>query len=246
MTEDSDPLVGLAAIDWSNLHHAYGPARDVPDQLRDVATGNPEARQKAIWELWGNIHHQGTVYSASAPSVPFLARLAASESLPEEDRAQLVAIIAAIASGNSYLEVHEPLIRGGLSDEERQNMEEELRWVRAAHEAAAAVAPRLLTRIEEASSAIAWSLVVLAAQVPEAAANVASSLRKLADSSTDPIRRKAAELTLALVNDTVTPDDLSGVLDVRPDLVELADSKTWRTPAEGAKYIVMTLLEDAI
>ena len=245
MPNESDPLSGLDAIDWASLDHAYGSAADIPKLLHSVAAGGAEARRQALWELWGNIHHQGTVYSASAPSVPFLARLATSETVPEGDRAQLVALIAAIASGSSYLEVHEPLIRGGLSKEERQEMEEELGWVRAAHEAAAAVAPRLLAEIGEASPAMVWPLVILAAQVPEAAAGVAPSLRQMEDSSTDPIRRKAVELTLALIDGTVTPDDLRGVLDVRPDLVELADPKTWRTSAEGARYIVSALLEEA-
>lgn len=241
-----EPLEGIDTIDWSDLEHAYGPAADVPGQLRDVAVGSSRQRSKALSELWGNIHHQGTVYSASAPSVPFLARLATSGAVPEGDRGQLVALISAIASGSSYLEVHEPMIRGGLSEEERQEMETELGWVRAAHEAAAAVAPRLLAEIGEASPAMLWPLVMLAAQVPEAAADAAPSLRQMAGSSTDPVRRKALELTLALIDGTVTPADLRGVLDVRPDLAELADSETWRTPAEGAKYLVMTLLEDAI
>jgi hypothetical protein len=245
-SDPGGPLEGIDTIDWAQLEHAYGPAADVPGQLRDVAVGGSRKRSKAMWALWGNIHHQGTVYSASAPAVPFLARLATSRAIPEDDRGQLVALISAIASGSSYLEVHEPMIRGGLSEEERQEMEEELGWVRAAHEAAAAVAPRLLAEIGEASPAMLWPLVMLAAQVPEAAANAAPSLRQMAGSSTDPVRRKALELTLALVDGTVTPDDLSGVLDVRPDLAELADPETWRTPAEGAKSLVMTLLEDAI
>jgi hypothetical protein len=236
---------GVDAIDWANLSHAYGSASDVPELLRAVASDDPDARRGALWELWGSIHHQGTVYSASAPSVPFLAQLATTETVPEGDRAQLVALIAAIASGSSYLEVHEPLIRGGLSDQQRQEMEEELRWVRAAHEAAAAVAPKLLAGIDEASPAIKWPLVMLAAQVPEAVAAVVPSLRQIADSSTDPVRRKAVELTLALIDGTVTTAILRSVLEIQPDLADLVDSNAWPTPAEGARYVVMAMLEDA-
>ena len=240
-----EPLEGIDTIDWTQLEHAYGPAADVPAQLRDVAVGSPRQRSKAISELWGNIHHQGTVYPASAPAVPFLARLATSEAVPESDRGQLVALISAIASGSSYLEVHEPMIRGGLSDEERQEMEKELGWVRAAHDAAAAVAPNLLAKIGEAPPAMLWPLVVLAAQVPEAATGAAPSLRQMADSSSDPVRRKALELTLALIDGTVTPSDLRGVLDLRPDLDELADPDSWRSPAVGARFLVSALLEGA-
>ena len=244
-SDPGGPLEGIDTIDWAQLEHAYGPAADVPGQLRDVAVGSPRQRNEAMSELWGNIHHQGTVYPASAPAVPFLARLATSGAVPEGDRGQLVALISAIASGSSYLEVHGSMIRGGLSEEERQEMEKELGWVRAAHEAAAAVAPGLLAEIGEASPAMLWPLVMLAAQVPEAAANAAPSLRQMAASSTDPVRRKALELTLALIDGTVSPTDLRGVLDVRPDLEELADPSSWPTPAAGARYVVSALLEDA-
>lgn len=245
MQNENSPLTGLDVIDWANLGHAYGSASDVPTLLHAVASGSDEARRQALWQLWGNIHHQGTVYSASAPAVPFLARLAGTASIPDVDRAQLVALIAAISSGRSYLDVHEPLIGGGHSHEEPQQMAEELGWVRAAHEAAAAVAPTLLARIDEASPAIAWSLVILAAQIPEAAAEVKPTLREMADSATNPLRRKAVELTLALIDGTVTAADLRSVLDVRDDLVELADPGTWRTPTEGAQQIVTFLLEEA-
>lgn len=245
MQNENSPLTGLDVIDWANLGHAYGSASDVPSLLHAVASGDDEARRQALWQLWGNIHHQGTVYSASAPAVPFLARLAETPSIPDVDRAQLVALIAAISSGRSYLDVHEPLIGGGLSHEEAQQKAEELGWVRAAHEAAAAVAPTLLARIDGASPEIAWSLVILAAQIPEAAAEVKPTLREMADSATNPLRRKAVELTLALIDGTVTADDLRSVLDVRDDLVELADPGTWRTPTEGAQQIVTFLLEEA-
>ena len=137
------------------------------------------------------------------------------------------------------------MIRGGLSDEERQDLEKELGWVRAAHEAAAAVTPGLLAEISESSPAMLWPLVMLAAQVSEAAGGAAPFLRQLADSPIDPLRRKALELTLALIDGTVSAADLRGVLDVRPDLVELADPTAWRTPAVGARYIVSALLEEA-
>jgi hypothetical protein len=33
-------------------------------------------RQAAWWELWGNIHHQGSVYEATLPAVDLLIALA--------------------------------------------------------------------------------------------------------------------------------------------------------------------------
>ncbi|WP_043404395.1 hypothetical protein [Streptomyces pluripotens] len=73
------PLVfaGIDQVDWSQLRHAYGSAEDVPALLRDLASPVEETAAEAEQELWGSIVHQGTVYTATAPAVPFLARLVA-------------------------------------------------------------------------------------------------------------------------------------------------------------------------
>lgn len=61
--------------DWSALQHAYGPAGDVPGLLAAATAGGPEAAR--AWEdLWGCLCHQGTVYSASYPAIPYLAEAA--------------------------------------------------------------------------------------------------------------------------------------------------------------------------
>jgi hypothetical protein len=82
-------LEGLDHVAWERLQHAYGPAEDVPDLLRALVT--PERAAKTIaekaqanrrpifaqvcWELWGNIHHQGSVWQASAKTVPFFVEI---------------------------------------------------------------------------------------------------------------------------------------------------------------------------
>ncbi|MEU6192774.1 hypothetical protein [Streptomyces sp. NPDC047061] len=67
----------LDRVDWSRLCHAYGSAEDVPALLRDLASPVEETAAEAEQELWSSIVHQGTVYPATAPAVPFLARLVA-------------------------------------------------------------------------------------------------------------------------------------------------------------------------
>ncbi|MFI1294158.1 HEAT repeat domain-containing protein [Streptomyces sp. NPDC020792] len=105
MTEINTPLAGLDAIDWAELEHAYGPADDVPGQLRDLCAEDVEARRKALHALYGNIFHQGSRYPASAAAVPFLARMAADVSLPDRD--EYLALLAALAIG--YDEAHLPV-----------------------------------------------------------------------------------------------------------------------------------------
>lgn len=63
----------LDAVPWHTLTHAYGSAEDVPELIRALYQDDEATAGEAIYELYGNIHHQGTVYQASAPAVPFLA-----------------------------------------------------------------------------------------------------------------------------------------------------------------------------
>lgn len=69
-------LRGLDEAGWDELSHAYGKAVDTPDLLRQAASPDGEAAQKAVSELNGSIFHQGTVYSATVAAVPFLVELA--------------------------------------------------------------------------------------------------------------------------------------------------------------------------
>ena len=72
----SDRCRGRAGMpDWASLSHAYGPAGDIPELLA-AADVDPDDRQ--TWDaLWGQLCHQGTIYSASYPALPALAALAA-------------------------------------------------------------------------------------------------------------------------------------------------------------------------
>src|SRR5437867_2823141 len=79
-------LDGLEKLSWQDLFHAYGPATDVPGLLRALADpnrateevrkravqGHKSIREHVISELWGNVHHQGTVWSVTPHTVPFL------------------------------------------------------------------------------------------------------------------------------------------------------------------------------
>lgn len=78
MSTDHPALAGLDCVAWPDLDHAYGPAADTPEWLRQLADGTDEQAEEAVQELWSSICHQGSVYSASAAAAPFLARLAAS------------------------------------------------------------------------------------------------------------------------------------------------------------------------
>src|SRR5215510_12386600 len=122
----SSMLDRLDDIPWKRLTHAYGPAEDVPDLLRRLRTAPAEmtGEQSPLWHLYGNVWHQGTVYEATAYAVPFLIELAASPLVP--DRLGILGLLAAIATGSSFRDVH-----GNLLNEpdfaERKAVE--IKWV---------------------------------------------------------------------------------------------------------------------
>lgn len=88
----------LDGVPWAELEHAYGAADDVPALLHAVALGSERVRTEAWWELWGNVHHQGTVYPATVRVVPFIAALAADPEYP--DYAEALSFLRQLAIGD--------------------------------------------------------------------------------------------------------------------------------------------------
>lgn len=83
----AEVVEAIRAVGWPGLVHAYGAATDVEDQLIAAAVGDEATRKAAWWDLWGNIHHQGTIYEATAAAVPLIGRLAAWRSYPDRPEA---------------------------------------------------------------------------------------------------------------------------------------------------------------
>lgn len=96
-------------IDYlGTLQHAYGYATDVPGLLNDIQSDSKEVRDKAYYELFGNIYHQGTVYEATVYVLPFLIEMFNDPSTTKANgKDDLVSLIATIAGGSGYYEVHQ-------------------------------------------------------------------------------------------------------------------------------------------
>jgi hypothetical protein len=92
-------LEALDTIDWGNLQHASGPAIDVPDLIRALASDDEEERESAMSELYENIWHQDTVYEATAYAVPFLIELLSSDRVPSKN--EILVLLGSLASGSS-------------------------------------------------------------------------------------------------------------------------------------------------
>ena len=124
----------LDSIDWSKINHCHGPATDLPATLRALASGDDKQREHALWELHGNIWHQGTVYEATAVAVPFLLALVTND---HPDRVEILSLLALIADGNSYAAVHGNILK--LDDQEYEaQLAREIQWVANAKKAVGA------------------------------------------------------------------------------------------------------------
>jgi hypothetical protein len=104
-------LAPIDALDWARYTHAYGSAADVPDLLRGLCSADPQRRDRARYELYGNIFHQGSRYEASSVAAGFLVELVDDPATP--DRPQLLELLTALAIGgdSSWLPEGLPIAR---------------------------------------------------------------------------------------------------------------------------------------
>ncbi|MFG1834115.1 hypothetical protein [Micromonospora chersina] len=86
------------SIDWASLTHVYGSVGDVPGLIDDLRSADGEVRSAALYELYGNIFHQGSRYEASAYAVPFLHELVAERTTPA--RQEVIRPLADLAVGH--------------------------------------------------------------------------------------------------------------------------------------------------
>ncbi|MFE9293839.1 hypothetical protein [Streptomyces niveus] len=147
---------------WADREHAYGSADDVPGQLRALASDDAEEAEEALYELYGNIVHQGSVYEATAHAVPYPARLAAAGIRP----ADMLVLLGCVAE----------------SEDERSDTPG------ACRAAVTAQLPLILPLIESADTSVRQAAVWAAARTG-AAEQVLPVLRRCWEGELDPLVR---------------------------------------------------------
>jgi hypothetical protein len=68
----------LAGVDWSAVDHAYAGSADVretPEILTALLSDEAAIQVEALKDLYGVIHHQDTIYSATPPAVRFVVEI---------------------------------------------------------------------------------------------------------------------------------------------------------------------------
>ena len=93
-------LEGLDEINWSQLHHAYSEASDVPVLIHQLLSNDKTVTDKAIFELFGNIFHQHTVYEASAYAIPFLQEILNTPEITNSIKMSLACLIASMVDSH--------------------------------------------------------------------------------------------------------------------------------------------------
>ncbi|MBM9624366.1 HEAT repeat domain-containing protein [Streptomyces zhihengii] len=81
----------LDGFDWASLGHAYGAAGDVPGWLRGMVSPDSDVREKAFADFYSAALHQGSIYSSTVASLPFLFAMAHDPATP--DRARVVTLL---------------------------------------------------------------------------------------------------------------------------------------------------------
>jgi hypothetical protein len=194
-------LERLDEVDWAAFSHAYGAAEDVPAMIRALRSPDSETRDQTLDDLFSTIWHQGTVYSASAPVVPFLIELAADTSTP--DRADILYLLHSLAEGSSYIDVHERLDPEGMaqvcaaqgSDLETERSRERA-WVQAAHDAVSAGLPIYLNLLADTDLRVQNCTLYLLAALPEHAPAISALLRPMLIEAHEPSGMLGLLLTL--------------------------------------------------
>lgn len=195
-------LKGLDQIDWAALRDAYGPATDFPRRLRAVLSSDKDERQEAFGELFGSIVHQGTVYEATVVAAPFIIEVLRSP--PRYDAEYVALLLASIAEGRGYFEVHargsrDPefwktaVAKRGTTLEAEQ--ERERRVVRAVRDAVAdgldLLLPYLRTGSSETRLTVASALAFYPSRASEFVAALEGALRTEEDEQVQAEIRKS-------------------------------------------------------
>jgi hypothetical protein len=141
-------------VAWEALHHAYGPADDLPAVIRAAASTDEQEARGAVEELFSSVFHQGTVYPASVAVVPFVAELAVSPAV--HHRYLLVYLLGGMADPREAHGAEGGAVRAGLI----------------------AQVPRLLLLLTDPDPRVRETAAYTLAQCPEMAGLVVARLRE--------------------------------------------------------------------
>ena len=246
-------LGDLDTVPWERLHHAYGPATDVPGLLcaladpGDAVPGIVRAAEKnnrsvfdhVTWELWGNVFHQGSVWQVTAKVVPFLVEILADGPEDVETKRFLVRYLHSLALGyhdDLFPDLPNPdeefaSVAGMTDPDEEPDYSDDVRpliWMRDSYDAVERSLEAIVPYVDANDDQLAEAAIALAASFPRRRDLTLAPLTSAARAGGR--RGATAALSLAVL----------GVIDA-PDLSRaLLQSDDPLTAAMGAGAFVLT------
>ncbi len=169
-------LAGLNDVAWADLEHAHGSAADVPELLQALVDPSGDWDQ-SLDELFGDdLLHQGSCYSATAPALPFVARLILSGALPAKQRLDLTVWLL-IAAGRWTDSLLVDADRAAVQGREPEAED----WTQDVHLAVGELLTPLLTRWHGEPPAMKVALACLAGLYPKPGRQVSGQVAVLAE-----------------------------------------------------------------
>jgi hypothetical protein len=191
----------LDAVAWADLEHAYGAAVDVPDWIRTLAAGGPDA-SRAASEFTGALLHQGSCYPATPVAVEYLVDALRHQ---EAARVEILYLLADAVGGPTISD----------EDEDEDDDDDEYLYEQATIAAVRAGHALYLALLGHPDPAVRAAATYLIVGCPEAREAARADLLARVTSEPDPIARANQVFALghlgegsalaALVND---PDEV--------------------------------------
>ncbi len=204
LTVPADPAVAgavdvsdLDTVDWANLPHGLGNGDDVPRLIRELARRQLDWEEVA-YELPEVVTYAGGCYPATAPAVPFLARVARSHARPGALRLYLYGWLLFLAGR---------LAEGLLADASRASAAgtapQAPPHTEDVHHAVGIQLPDLLSQWDNEPAAVRFALACLTALYPNAVDRdgpVATAIATLATEHADTQHGDYLQLASALLH----------------------------------------------
>jgi hypothetical protein len=188
-------LDDLWEVGWPELSHAHGSAADVPDLIEALAEGFGDWAQVLDELIGDDILHQGSCYPATAPAMPFLARLITSDALPFYQRLDVYEVLLYAATRHAA-----SLAEDAGRAAARQRLPRPADWSADVREAVGACVPGLLERWDPEPEPVRVVLAVFAALYPHHGAATADRIRDMAARHRDTDAGMLLSLCLSLIN----------------------------------------------
>ena len=175
---------------WADLEHAYGSARDVPDLIRALVSGGPDAdADAAAARLHASLHHEGSYVEATAVAVPYLVEALGSD---RSARAVVLRLLAAFggAHRDDTVDGYDPYaFRAGHEDLDTPPARATVAAVRAGH-------PTYLTLLADDDPAVRALAAYVIVGCPDAAVAASAELAARVRSELDDAVRAAQVFAL--------------------------------------------------